>query len=198
MRRCILLIMVVWALLAVASDHLDRVARFVDSMDETAMMRWCDTSPVQGLEGVWYYPAENVTMGIRRCEYSHPHNDCYVIIMLANDNDLELLPGTVMGHIEQSAVSNRFKLTLFSERDHVTLLRPVEMVAALNDKSDELTFDPPHWNVKVRVNLVRFLPTIFGKLAGVSVIPEIKGERLPIGFKKVYPNVQRRERVRYL
>ncbi len=192
------LLLSIGSLGATASDHLDRAPHFVKGLDEATMMRWCDSAPLQGIEGVWYYPAEDLTMGVRLCDYSHSHNECFIIVVLACENDLELIPGTVMGHIERSAVADKFTLTLYSERDRVTLLRPVETVASLNREGNELTFDPPHWNVKMRVNLARFLPTIFGKVAGVSVVPEIKRERLPIGFKKVYPSTAHTSHIVYL
>ena len=47
-----------------------------------------------------------------------------------------------------------------------------------------LTFDPPHWEVKVRANFARFLPSLF---KGISVIPDVEKEKLPVGFKKIFP-----------
>lgn len=66
----------------------------------------------------------------------------------------------------------------------MTLIKPLECVATLNREATTLTFDPPHWKVKVRVNIARFLPSLF---SGVSIVPEVTGERLPVGFRKIYP-----------
>ena len=57
-------------------------------------------------------------------------------------------------------------------------------MATLNQSATSLTFDPPHWKVKVRVNIARFLPSLF---QGVSIIPEKSSEKLPVGFRKIYP-----------
>ena len=154
-------------------------------------------SDLQPLEGIWYYPAEDMTLTIERWQPEPSHKIGYRRLLIASD-DLELIPGTVIGYIEESAVDNKFHLWLYSERNKVTLCGPLECVATLNKEGTSLTFDPPHWEVKVRVNFARFLPTLF---KGVSVIPDVEKERLPIGFKKIFPadgNGNKFNRVRYL
>ena len=81
-------------------------------------------------------------------------------------------------------VDNKYQLWLYSQRKRTTLKKPLECVATLNSEATTFTFDPPHWKVKVRVNIARFLPTLFN---GVSIIPERVGESLPVGFRKIYP-----------
>ena len=86
----------------------------------------------------------------------------------------------------------------YSQRNKVTLIGPLECVATLNKEGTSLTFDPPHWEVKVRANFTRFLPTIF---RAVSVVPTVEEEKLPIGFKKIFPadgNGNKFNKVRYL
>ena len=155
-------------------------------------------SDMQPLEGIWYYPNEDMTIAIERWQSEPSHKIGYRLLLVSSE-DLELLPGTVIGYIEDSAVDNKYHLWLYSQRDRVTLIKPLECVATLNSAATTLTFDPPHWKVKVRVNIARFLPTLF---QGVSIIPEQVKEKLPIGFRKIYPEQGRDgnsfDRVRYL
>ena len=153
----------------------------LDGLDVDSMRTLLDETDMQPLEGIWYYPNEEMTLGIER--YRGEHNIGYRIILLESP-DITLVPGTVIGYIANSAVDNKFQLWLYSERSRTTLKKPLECVATLNAKATTLTFDPPHWKVKVRVNVARFLPTLFN---GLSVIPEHVGEQLPIGFRKIYP-----------
>ncbi len=166
-----------------AVSHLEAVPRAMDGVDEAWMRHWVDTSPVQGIEGIWYYPAESMTVGVLPCPHATAVSPCHIMVMLAGD-DVELLPGVVIGHIEPGAVNDRVSLTLYSERDRLTLTTPLQTVAHVNENNTELTFDPPHWEVKVRVNVLRFLPSLFG---GMSVVPQPVGERMPLGLKKIYP-----------
>lgn len=167
----------------------------IDGLDVDSMRVRLDETDVQPLEGIWYYPNEEMTLGIER--YHGKHNIGYRIILLESP-DINVMPGTVIGYIAATAVDSKYQLWLYSQRDRVTLIKPLECVATLDDAAATLTFDPPHWKVKVRLNVARFLPTLFN---AVSIVPEKTGERLPVGFRKIYPEGvgnKKFNRIRYL
>lgn len=196
MRRfAIILSLLMLPLMAVAANGVPKKSVILQGLDVDSMRVRLDETDMQPLEGIWYYPNEEMTLGIER--YRGKHNIGYRIILL-DCPDINLVPGMVIGYIAASAVDNKYQLWLYSQRDKVTLKKPLECVATLNSTSTTLTFDPPHWKVKVRVNIARFLPTLFN---GVSIIPEVTGERAPIGFRKIYPeggNGNPFNRIRYL
>ena len=175
------LLILMLPLIAVAGNGIPKKSVVLDGLDVDSMRVRLDETDMQPLEGIWYYPNEEMTVGIER--YKGNHNIGYRIVLLESP-DINLVPGTVIGYIANSAVDNKYQLWLYSQRDRVTLIKPLECVATLNAAATTLTFDPPHWKVKVRVNVARFLPTLFN---GVSIIPERVGERLPVGFRKIYP-----------
>lgn len=167
----------------------------IDGLDVDSMRTRLDETDMQPLEGIWYYPNEEMTLGIER--YRGKHNIGYRIILLESP-DINVIPGTVIGYIAATAVDSKYQLWLYSQRDRVTLIKPLECVATLNEAATTLTFDPPHWKVKVRLNVARFLPTLFN---AVSIVPEKTGERLPVGFRKIYPESvgnKNFNRIRYL
>ena len=178
----ILLLLVIVPLLVMAAGGVPKKSVVIDGLDVDSMRVRLDETDMQPLEGIWYYPNEEMTLGIER--YRGDHNIGYRIILLESP-DVNLVPGTVIGYIAASAVDSKYQLWLYSQRDRLTLIKPLECVATLNSTATTLTFDPPHWKVKVRVNIARFLPTLFN---GVSIIPEMQGERLPVGFRKIYPD----------
>ncbi len=182
-RRTISILLLVLLLpLTIAADNgIPEQSVILDGLDVDSMKVRLDETDMQPLEGIWYYPNEEMTLGIER--YKGTHNIGYRIIML-DSPDINLVPGTVIGYIASSAVDNKYRLWLYSQRDRVTLVKPLECVATLNSKATTLTFDPPHWKVKVRVNFVRFLPSLFN---GMSIVPEKVEESLPVGFRKIYP-----------
>ncbi len=180
-----------------AKTDLPEQSVVIPGFDEQVARERLLESDMQPLEGIWYYPNENMTIAIERWEPEPSHKIGYRLLLVASD-DLELVPGTVIGYIEASAVENKYHMWLYSQRNKVTLIGPLECVATLNADATSLTFDPPHWEVKLRVNFARFLPTIF---RGISVIPGIVQEKLPIGFKKIFPvdgNGNKFDKVRYL
>lgn len=167
--------------MAAASSGVPSKSVILAGLDVDSMRVRLDEIDVQPLEGIWYYPNEEMTLGIER--YKGEHNIGYRIILL-DSPDINVMPGTVIGYIAASAVDSKYQLWLYSQRDRVTLIKPLACVATLNPTATTLTFDPPHWKVRVRVNIARFLPTLF---QGVSIIPEQVSEKLPVGFRKIYP-----------
>ena len=198
MRQLIFaILLVICFVVAHAKTELPKQSVVVPGFSEQVARERLMESDLQPLEGIWYYPNEDMTIAIERWQPEPSHKIGYRLLLVASE-DLELLPGTVIGYIEASAVDNKYHLWLYSERNKVTLSGPMECVATLNKEATSLTFDPPHWEVKVRVNFARFLPSLF---RGISVIPDVEKEKLPVGFKKIFPvdgNGNRFDRVRYL
>lgn len=164
-------------------------------IDEASMKAKFAETDMQQMEGIWEYPNEEMKLAIER--YKGEKNIAYRIELLASA-DLELIPGTVVGYIARSAVANKFQLWIYTERSKVGLKSPLECVATLSSDGTSLTFDPPHYKVKVRLNLARFFSKIF---RGVSVTPEKVEEKLPVGFRKVFPangNGEKFNEIRYL
>ena len=191
----ILLTCLLLPLVAAAGSPVPRRSVVLAGLDVDSMRLRLDEMDVQPLEGIWYYPNEETTLGIER--YKGLHNIGYRIILL-DSPDINVMPGTVIGYIAPTAVDNKFQLWLYSQRDKLTLVKPLECVATLNSTFTTLTFDPQHWKLKVRVNVARFLPSLF---SGMSIIPERVGEKVPVGFRKIYPeggNGTPFNRVRYL
>ena len=198
MKRVVVAILMILSLAwAWSKTELPEQSVIVPGFSEQVARERLLESDMQPLEGIWYYPNEDMTIAIERWQPEPSHKIGYRLLLVASD-DLELLPGTVIGYIEASAVDNKYHLWLYSERNKVTLCGPMECVATLNKDATSLTFDPPHWDVKVRVNFARFLPSLF---KGISVIPDVEKEKLPVGFKKIFPadgNGNKFDRVRYL
>jgi len=175
------LLMVLLPLVMSAGSDVPPCSVILDGLDIDSMRTRLDETDMQPLEGIWYYPNEEMTLGIER--YKGQHNIGYRIIML-DSPDINVVPGTVIGYIAATARDNKYQLWLYSQRDRLTLVKPLECVATLNSTATSFTFDPPHWKVKVRVNFARFLPSLFN---GMSIIPDKVQESVPVGFRKIYP-----------
>ncbi|MBR1474023.1 MAG: hypothetical protein IJ613_00410 [Muribaculaceae bacterium] len=192
MKWLVSLIMALWAVMSMAAPPQ---GEFLPGLDEDSMRVRLLQYDLQPIEGIWQYKAEHMTLGIERC--SGVQDAEYRIVLLHSD-DLELMPGMVIGYLASSVDESKFRLWLYSERNRLTLRGPMEAVATFNREKGTIIFDPPHWRVKVRANFMRFLPSIFRV---VSLSPEKVEERLPVGFNKLFPiegDARRFNRVRYL
>lgn len=164
MRRKLLLILLIslglttqWALAGVPQSTV-----VLPGIDEATMKAKFAETDMQQMEGIWEYPNEEMKLAIER--YKGEKNIAYRIVLLAS-SDLELIPGTVVGYIARSAVANKFQLWIYTEQSKVGLKSPLECVATLSADGTSLTFDPPHYKVKVRLNLARFFLKILLKSA---------------------------------
>ena len=128
-------------LMAKSGSGVPKKSVVLDGLDVDSMRTRLDETDMQPLEGIWYYPNEEMTLGIER--YRGPHNIGYRIILL-DSPDINDVPGTVIGYIATSAVDDKYQLWLYSQRDRLTLIKPLECVATLNKTATTLTFDPPH------------------------------------------------------
>ena len=192
MKWIMSLIMALWAVMSMAAPPQ---GEFLPGLDEDSMRVRLLQYDLQPIEGIWQYKAEHMTLGIERC--SGVQDAEYRIVLLHSD-DLELMPGMVIGYLASSVDESKYRLWLYSERNRLTLRGPMEAVATFNREKGTIIFDPPHWRVKVRANFMRFLPSIFRV---VSLSPEKVEERLPVGFNKLFPiegDAHRFNRVRYL
>jgi len=154
---------------------------------------------LQPIEGIWYYNEEKTTLAIERSEETFDGNNMSYRIVYMDSDDYDMLPGTIVGYIEKSADNNKYALWLYSERDLGNMFKPVRCVATLSDHHSMLSFVKPAVKLKFRMNVARFLPTLF---KGLSVIAERGSETMPLGFRKIYPamdeNGTSRGVIRYL
>jgi len=189
-------LLTIWVfVLSVVAVAAPAQSEFFPGLDEDSMRIRLLNYDLQPIEGIWQYKAEHMTLGIERC--TGVEDAEYRIILLHSD-DLELMPGMVIGYLASSVDETKYRLWLYSERNRLTLRGPMEAVATFNRDKGTITFDPPHWRVKVRANFMRFLPSIFRV---VSVSPEKVEEHLPVGFNKLFPidgDARRFNQVRYL
>lgn len=177
--RLLLTILLFW--MAAFAWSAPSQSEYFPGLDEDSMRVRLLQYDLQPIEGIWLYKAEKMTLGIERCDEVDMAD--YRIILLHSD-DLELLPGMVIGYLASSVDETKFRLWLYTERNRLTLHGPMEAVATFNRTKGTIIFTPPHWKVKVRANFVRFLPSLF---RAVGVSPEKHEDHLPVGFNKIFP-----------
>ncbi|MDE7160203.1 MAG: hypothetical protein K2O24_05095 [Muribaculaceae bacterium] len=161
--------------------------------DRASAMEYCDTSPLDPVEGIWEYPEDGVTVLVRR---SAAQTGRYDIIALDSE-DTRIAPGDVIGRLEATPDIRQFKLTLFTRARSGTLSSPEECLATLSADSESLF-------VKTRKIKISFNPSLllprFWRIARLRIKDPL--ENLPAGMIKVYPsydgNGSSRRRPRYL
>lgn len=180
-------------------NNLPCHSEVLSGYDEAEVRERLDKLDLQAIEGLWSYPQEQMLVVIERFTSPNISKKIGYRMVMVSAEDLSLLPGTVIGYLEKSALDNKYQLWLYSEQCGTELENIQKSVATLSEDDGTITFTRSEWTAKVRINFSRFLPNLF---RGISIVPEKKGETLPEGFKRIYPisgNVNgNNEPIRYL
>ncbi len=184
--------------LASSAEKLPEQEVIMNYSEEVAKKRIDELGP-QPIEGLWYYAEEQTTLAIERYKDLHDGKAWAYRVIYVDSEDYDVLPGSVMGYIEESVDEQKYSLWLYSARKGAKLSKPVKCVATLNKEKGTLMFEKSKMKLRFRVNVARFLPTLF---KGISIVPSTDKETLPVGFRKIYPvkgdNDINTKKIRYL
>ena len=165
--------------------------------DEDKARERCDAMDLQAIEGIWYYPEEEMTVMIERCDDSKPLEYRDYRMVLVSADDLSLLPGTVIGYCKPTVSAEVYKMWIYAEQNYSVLENLQMCKATVNADGDEIIVERSKTDFKVRVNFSRFLPRL---LSGISVSTSgVEKVEVPEGFRRVYPkSAKQKKEVIYL
>lgn len=178
-------------LIGIADNHT--VAQTINPQDTEDAMQWCDTHPLDRIEGIWSYPEDRVTVLISRVK----GQDHQYVVTAVSSEGLSVIPGEKIGEVYSTADPDRFRIRLFTTRKKGMLGKPADCAARLTAGDYGLTVAAKKrtWTF----NPFAFLP-YFWRIARTSVSDPLKS--LPVGMQKIYPsydgNGSSRFHVRYL
>lgn len=132
------------------------------------------------LEGVWYYPEEDMTLVIERLAGERNSKSVVYQIVVCECEDLTVDIGSIAGYLETTAVPEEFKLWLYSGFDGDLLAYPIECLATMTGDNQTLKIAKPKIRASVSVNIMRFFPSIFG--GGIRIYPHIDNPKATPGF----------------
>lgn len=189
LKRCCVVIAIALmgscnAICAASFDEKLPDAEVIMNYSEDVAKSRIDELGPQPIEGLWYYAEEHTTLAIERYNGRHDGKSWAYRVIYVDSEDYDVLPGSVIGYIEESVDERKFSLWMYSARKGTKLSKPVKCVATLNIEKGSLMFEKTKLNLRFRINLARFLPTFF---KGISLIPTTDKEKLPVGFRKIYP-----------
>ena len=141
-------------------------------------------SVLHQIEGLWYNPEEMMLVMLEKNEEQDTKTIYPYRVVIVETEDFDLYPGTVAGYLRETADKSKYKMMIYMHQNGSSLINPMKCIGTLSRDRKTLTFKEDKLNVKIRINLARFLPTMF---KGISIIPEINKEEEPKGCRKVYP-----------
>ncbi|MDE6097086.1 MAG: hypothetical protein K2G52_12970 [Muribaculaceae bacterium] len=165
----------------------------------------CDSIPLDNIEGIWIYPADNVSVMVSRKEHVSGISFDEYEIMIIESYDGNLIPGECIGTITASSDAKKFSIELFTERKGLDLLKPKKCTASLSNDCDVLTINYNQSKYKLRLNLNPsvLLPNLWKSVIRIGTTTSGKeSDYTPAGMIKIYPsydgNGSTRRKPRYL
>ena len=151
----------------------------------TSVKNQIDTGTVDHIEGIWEFPEDRVTVSVENVtRNNNTLSFSHQIVILESDN-LEIIPGTILGYIADSGIDDEFNIWIYSScNDNGILSDPVKCYAKLTESHRTLKIEKPEIKPIVRINFARFLPGFF---KGLYVSFKKKNVESPIGMRKIYP-----------
>lgn len=135
-----------------------------------------------GLEGLWFYPDEQMTFAIERIEdVKNEHKETYRIVVVDSE-DCSVDLGSIAGYIEKTAALNEMNVWIYSAFDGENLVNPIKCFATVDADFKSILLEKPKVKLHVSVNLMRFLPTVF---RGLRVYPQFDNPEAQAGFRKI-------------
>lgn len=155
--------------------------------------QYCDTAPLDRIEGIWEYPDDGVTVLIRR---QGATTGIYEVVAIDSE-DTRITPGNIIGQLESSPDPRQFRLTLLTKARKGVLGTPAQCLATLSTEGDALF-------VKSKKTKIIFNPSVllprFWRVARIRTSDPL--DKMPAGMIKVYPsydgNGSSRRQPRYL
>lgn len=136
---------------------------------------------LDGLEGLWSYPEERLTLAVERTDVGGGLPEYRLVVVESDDTSIDC--GSVAGYMQCPAEPGKIRLWLYSLAEDGRLSNPVECVGNLSE-DNAITIRRTKLKFHVSANLTRFLPTVFG---GVRIYPRLKEEKIEPGMRKVWP-----------
>lgn len=138
--------------------------------------------PLSPLEGIWEYPADDVTLLILRSRHDKGKYEIYLLESV----DCRLSPGMLVGEAVATADKSQFSMTLRTRLKRGMLCSPAPCAGKLSSDAEVLYIKAP--KVKISLTPSIFLPTLWHTLRlGVRIRTENPSDKLPDGWRKTFP-----------
>lgn len=152
-------------------------------LDVCSAAELCANLPISSIEGIWEYPADEITLLILQDLWKKGIYNVYIIDAV----DCRLEPGIKIGEATESPDPTQFRLSLCSSIKRGLPGMPKDCLAKLNKNGESLLISAP--KIKVVLSPSIMLPRLWNAIR-LSLRMKVENpiERLPEGWRKIYPS----------
>lgn len=154
----------------------------VAPVDISEARELADRLPLSLVEGIWEYPGDGIVVFIAG-DQREPYR--YNITVVQSD-DVRLTPGVLLGTLTESAVPEKFRMSLYTTVKHGLPAKMGDCLATLDAGRGALLVETKKVSVRFTPSLI--LPLFWNKLRlGMRVSMSDPLDKLPVGLRRIYP-----------
>lgn len=152
-------------------------------IDMQAAIDYIDACGTGGVDGIWEYPGDGITVLITADQRERYRYNITVI----ESNDVRLKPGMLIGTLTESAQNGKYRLSLYTAVRHGLPAQLSDCLATLSKDKQSLIVES--MKIKVRVGGSTILPVFWNKLR-LSLRINVNNplDKLPEGMRRIYPS----------
>lgn len=165
-----------------AHAKVPAISQRIRPINLTQAQKWCDTTALHSLEGIYYFPSNECVVLIKAND-RHPllPPSCYHIINIESQNIL-IAPGQIIGYLFPTGDPAQFRLTLYSHITDGGLKKPRDYAARFSPQQAALTYDKP--KTRIKFNPLALIPKL-NRIIRIS--HDDPTNNIREGFIRIYP-----------
>ncbi|MDE6716731.1 MAG: hypothetical protein K2J70_00930 [Muribaculaceae bacterium] len=143
---------------------------------------YCDSAPLERIEGIWRFPADDTVVLIRRDRGRKTKG--YELIVVSSP-DCRLSPGDRIGEITAGPDPSKMKLSLCRSKRDGIFFDPGNCAIQFNDKEGTIKIEKRTLKLRISSTIYRLLPQFWRLVSMVKT--DDPQEKLPDGLVRIYP-----------
>ncbi len=179
---CLLLWILMVFIAHSAHAKVPAISQRIRPINLTQAQKWCDTTALHSLEGIYYFPSNECVVLIKAND-RHPllPPSCYHIINIESQNIL-IAPGQIIGYLFPTGDPAQFRLTLYSHITDGGLKKPRDYAARFSPQQAALTYDKS--KTRIKFNPLALIPKLN---RFIRISHDDPTNNIREGFIRIYP-----------
>ena len=159
-------------------------SEIIEGVNRNVVMAYCDTCPIDKLEGLWAFPDDEILLWIKKCSDAVEYSKRFQYQVIAVEaEDQYIVPGSIIGYLSITPDADQYRMWLFTDCHNTIFSKPQDCVATLIEDGYGIAFTKKEH--RVTINPMGLLPN-FWRIIKVQTSDPKKTQKR--GFIKVYPS----------
>lgn len=114
-------------------------SEIIEGVNRNVVMAYCDTCPIDKLEGLWAFPDDEILLWIKKCSDAVEYSKRFQYQVIAVEaEDQYIVPGSIIGYLSITPDADQYRMWLFTDCHNNIFSKPQDCVATLIEDGYEI------------------------------------------------------------